>query len=193
MIRRLLDNRWLLLLCGVFELFIAVLYFAMQSTGGPLTFHAWNVAVIFLGKFTLAAGVCMIAAATWMFSKNKSWLLALNGLALSALGIIYVFLTRYRISFRVIALLIAVMAISFGAYELGRGLRHKWLHTAVAVLSFGFALAFLLLGFGGIKIEPGAHTDLLWLGFYFAFSAVCVLGLAPRPNRTPAPFDYRHA
>jgi hypothetical protein len=47
------------------------------------------------------------------------------------------------------------------------------------VSSFGFALVFLLLG-RWIKLGPGSHTDLLWLGLYFGFSAVCMLGLALR-------------
>jgi hypothetical protein len=38
-------------------------------------------------------------------------------------------------------------------------------------------LAFLALGFGRIKIEPGSHR-LLWLGSYFGFTAVCMLALA---------------
>jgi hypothetical protein len=47
-------------------------------------------------------------------------------------------------------------------------------------VSFGFALAFLALGFRWIAIEPGSHADLLWLGSYFGFGAICMLGLALR-------------
>jgi hypothetical protein len=60
-------------------------------------------------------------------------------------------------------------------------------------VSLGFALAFVALGFGAIKIEPGSHTELLWLGAYFAFSAVCMLGFALRWNGTRETVNYRQA
>jgi hypothetical protein len=41
-------------------------------------------------------------------------------------------------------------------------------------------LAFFALGFRWIKLGPGSHADLLWLGSYFGFSAICMLWLALR-------------
>jgi hypothetical protein len=55
-----------------------------------------------------------------------------------------------------------------------------WLLGLAGAASIGFALAFLALAFGWIKIEPGSQPDLLWLGSYFGFSAICMLGLVPR-------------
>ena len=50
------------------------------------------------------------------------------------------------------------------------------------VASVGFAVAFLALGLRWITVEPGSRSDLLWLGSYFGFSAICMLGLGLRLN-----------
>lgn len=184
-----LTKNWLLLACvAFFYAIISVIYLIMQDTNGPLTFHSWNGAVAFLGKLTLVAGGCAIAAAVWRSARGKCWLLVLNGLALGALGVIEFGFTRYRISFLTVAFLIMLMAMSIGILELviARTLRRQhhvvdgWFLAFAAVASFGFAVAFFILGFGWIKIQPGSHPDLLWLRYYFAFNAICMLALALR-------------
>jgi uncharacterized membrane protein HdeD (DUF308 family) len=190
MIQTLIKNWWLLALCGVLEAMIAVIYLIMQETTGPLTFQGWNGMIVFLGELTLAAGACTIAAAIWRSTKGKSWLLVLNGLALGALGLIYYRLVRFGISFLTIALLIVLMAISMGILQFvtARTLRRQrhiadgWFLGFAGVASVGFALAFFALGFRWIKLGPGSHADLLWLGSYFGFSAICMLGLGLRLN-----------
>jgi uncharacterized membrane protein HdeD (DUF308 family) len=167
---------------------ISVIYVVMQETDGPPTSHSWNGTVVFAGKLALAAGACTIAAGIWRSATGKGWLLALNGLALGALGVIQYGLTRFRISFLTVALLIILMAMSAGILELvvARTLRRQrhaadaWFLALAGVASFGFAAAFLALGLRWITIEPGSHSDLLWLGAYFGFSAICMLGLALR-------------
>jgi uncharacterized membrane protein HdeD (DUF308 family) len=191
LIQTLIKNWWLLALCGFLEAIISVIYLIMQDTDGPLTFHAWNGTIVFLGELALAAGACTIAAGIWRPAKAKCWPLVLNGLALSALGLIYYKLFHYRISFRTVALLIIVMAMSIGILELVtvRNLRRQrqvadgWFLGLAGVASVGFALAFLALGFRWIKLAPWSHSDLLWLGYYFGFSAICMLGLALRLHR----------
>jgi uncharacterized membrane protein HdeD (DUF308 family) len=188
MIQTLTKNWRLLALCGVLEAIISAIYFIMQDADGPLTFQARNGAVLFLGQLALAAGACTIAAGLWRSTKGKCWLLVLNGLALGALGLIFYKLTHYRISFLTVALLIVLMAMSMGIHELvtARTLRRRrhfadgWFLALAGVASVGFALAFFALGFRWMKIEPGSHSDLLWLGSYFGFSAICMLGLALR-------------
>ena len=187
MVQTLITNWWLLALCGVLDAIMSVIYFIMQETDGPLTFHSWSGAVVFLGEVALAAGACTIAAGIWRSTKGKCWLLVLNGLALGAFGLIH-FFVRFRISFLTFALLIILMAMSIGILELviARTLRRPrhvadgWFLALAGVVSVGFALAFFALGFRWIKIEPGSHADLLWLGSYFGFSAICMLGLALR-------------
>jgi hypothetical protein len=79
-----------------------------------------------------------------------------------------------------------LMAISIGILELrtARELRRQrhvaddWFLGLTGVASVGFALAFTALGFRWIEIEPGSHADLLWLGSYFGFSAISMLGLS---------------
>src|SRR5260370_15369454 len=105
MLQTLTKNWWLLALCGVLDAIISVIYLIMQDTDGPVTFHAWNSTIVFLGKLALAAGVCTIAAGILRSAKGKCWLLVLNGLALAALGLIQFAFTRFRISLLTIALL----------------------------------------------------------------------------------------
>ena len=135
----------------------------------------------------------------WRSVKGECWLLALNGLALSALGVIYHLASGFRISFLTVALLLVVMAISLGILDwtTARTLRSQrrvadeWLLGVAGLASVGFALAFFALGFRWIKVEPGSHSDLLWLGAYFGFSAICMMGLSLRlrglsPPQSPA-------
>ena len=110
----------------------------------------------------------------------------LNGLALSALGLICLFWTG-RLAFRTVALLFVVMALSIGILELATALtlrRHvanEWFLGLAGAASVGFALAFLALAFRWIK--PEQPTSLfLWMSSYFGFSAVCMMGFALRLN-----------
>ena len=204
MIQTLGKNWWLLALCGVLEAIISVIYLVMQDTNGPVAFHGWNGTVVFLGKLALAAGICAIAAGIWRSAEGICWLLVLNGLALGALGLIQYGFVRYRISILTVALLIVLMATSAGGLELvaARSLRRRlrgadgWLLGLAAAASAGFVVAFLGLGFRWISLAPGSHLDLLWLGAYFGFSAVCMLGLALRLHRLgpqSGPWQTYHA
>ena len=190
MIQTVIKNWWLLALCGVLYAIISVIYLIMRDTDGSLAFRAYAAesTVVFLGKLALAAGACTIAAGIWRSAKGKCWLLVLHGFALCALGLICYQLTHYPISFRTIALLFVVMGLSIGLFELviARSLRRQhqrtdeWFLGLVSAVSVGFALAFLALAFRWIKLDPGSHADFLWIGSYFGFSAICMLGLAPR-------------
>jgi uncharacterized membrane protein HdeD (DUF308 family) len=186
LIETLTRNWRLLAFGGVLNAIISVIYFIMRDTDGPLAFHSWNRTIAFLGKLALAAGICTIVAAVWRSSKGKCWLLVLNGLALAALGFVQYALTRFPISFLTIAILVVLMAMSLGLFELdvARTLRDQhriaagWFSDIAGVASVGLAVGFLALGFRWIRIEPGSHTDLLWLGSFFALSALCMLSLA---------------
>ncbi len=190
MIQTLTRNWWLLVLCGVLDAIASAIYLIMQNQGGPLTFHAWRGPILLLGMLILAAGACTIAAGVWRSAKGKCWLLVPNGLALIALALIYEFLVRYRVSFLTVALLIILMAVSAGLLEVATAVyllrrRHVadgWLLALAGVVSVGFAMGFLALGLRWIVVEPGLRTDLLWLGSYFGFSAICMLGLGLRLN-----------
>lgn len=194
-----MKTRLLLALCGVLDAVISVIYLVMRGADGPLTFHSWNGAVTLLGELAMAAAACTIAAGSWRSTNGRSWLLVLNGLALGALGLIQYALVRYPISFLTIALLIMVMATSLGGFELAiaKTLRRRgdradgWFLTAAGVASAGFALAFLALGLRWIPIEPGSHLDLLWLGAFFGFSAICMVGLALRLHGELPPAGHR--
>lgn len=195
MIQTLTKNWWLLALCGILNAAASALYFIMQNQNGPLTLHAWRGTILLLGALMLAAGACTIAAGLWRSAKGKCWLLVLNGLALIALALIYEFLVRYRVSFLTVALLIILMAVSAGILEVATALgllrrRHVadgWLLGIVGMASAGFAVVFLALGLRWITVEPGSRLDLLWLGAYFGFSAICMLGLGLRLNGLRGP------
>ncbi|HEX4771823.1 MAG TPA: hypothetical protein VH351_13380 [Bryobacteraceae bacterium] len=185
MVRILSGNWWLLALCGVFDVLISVIYFGHAGRG----FH-WPSSVRLLGELTIACGVCMIAAGVWNSRNRSSWLLALCGLACSALGLIFTF-WRGPLGFRTIALLVVVMAASIGSYELSAGQllrRHhvtdEWFSMAAGVISVGFAVAFLAFIFGWIRLEPQSPGQTLrWLGSFFGFCAICMFGL-PWVQRT---------
>jgi uncharacterized membrane protein HdeD (DUF308 family) len=192
LIQRLINGWWLLALCGVLDAIISVIYLVRQDTDGPLAFHTWHNTVAFVGKLTLAAGACTIAAALWNSRKGRSWFLLLNGVACSALGAILAFWTG-PLAFRTVGLLIVVMAMSIGIYELAtarnvRRLADEWLIGAAGVASVGFAVAFLAFVFRWIKLQPGSPAQSLhWLGSYFAFSAICMLMLTVRLHRPGIP------
>lgn len=187
MIQTLTRNRWLLALCCAFQGAIAVLYFLMYETDGPLTFHSWHNVIAWEGRLALAAAACAIAAGM-LGSGGKCWLLVANGVAMAALGLIQVAFVRYPIHFLTIAALVVLMAISLGILErlLAQAMRRER-HMAdgrildlAAVASVVFALGFLALGLGWLRMGPGSHPDLLWLGSYFGFSAICMLELSLR-------------
>jgi len=189
MIHTLIKNWWLLALCGVLDAIYSAVNLLMQDPDGSLTLrkYALKSTVVVLGELALAAGACTIAAGMWRSAKGKSWLLALNGLALSALGLIFTFWTG-PLAFRTIALLLVVMAMSFGIFELviARALRRQrhvadeWFLGLAGAASVGFASAFLAFAFRWIKLDPRPVADFLWFGSYFGFSAFCMLGLALR-------------
>lgn len=184
MIQTLLKHWWLLALCGVLNAMISVIYLSHTTHGfahGP---------VALLGYLTLAVGACTTAAGIWNLREAKSWLLVLNGLACLRLGVILTFWTHRPVAFRTIALLIVVMALSIGIYQfatvltLRRHLADEWLVGAAGVISVGFAFAFFAFVLGWMSLIPGSPgQSLYWLGYYFGFSAICILGMAVRPER----------
>jgi uncharacterized membrane protein HdeD (DUF308 family) len=186
MMQTLMKNWWLLALCALLDAMYAVLNFFMQRPDGSLMLREFvqRGTVVQMGMLALAAGACTIAAGIWSSSTGRSWLLVLNGLACSTLGMILTF-WKGPLAFRTVALLIVVMAISIGVYELASArtwrphLANEWLFGAAGAGSVGFALAFLAFVFRWIPLDPGSPAQTLhWLGAYFGFTAVCMLGLA---------------
>lgn len=189
MIQTTIKTWWLLAVCGVFDALYSAMNFFVQRPDGSLTLRTFvdnRGTLVNMGMLALGAGACMIAAGIWTARSPGSWLLVLNGLACSALGSILAFWTG-PLAFRTVALLIVLMAMSIGIYELAtaRMLRHhladEWLLGVGGAASVGFALAFLAFVFRWIKLEPASPAQTLhWMGSYFGFSAVCMLGLALR-------------
>jgi uncharacterized membrane protein HdeD (DUF308 family) len=189
MFQTLTKNWWLLALCGVLDAMMSAIYVIMYDSGpdGPLTLRRWNGTVVFLSELALAAGACTIAAGIWKSAQGKSWILMLNGLALSAYGMLPL-VWRGPLSFDVFALLVVVMAMTLGLLALAtaRYMRQhvadEWLFGAAGAASVGFALAFLALVSRWIQLErrPFHASAFLWLCLYFGFSAICMLGMALR-------------
>lgn len=186
MIQTLSRNRWLLALCGAFDGAIALLYFLIYQTAGPLTFHSWHGAITWAGRFGLAAGACAIVGG--MLGRGKCWLLVANGVALVALGLIQLAFVRYPIRFLAVAVLVILMAVSLGILDwvLAQAMRRDrrvadgWILDVAAAVSLAFAFAFLALGLGWLPIRPEYHPEFFWLGAFFAFSGICMLGLSLR-------------
>jgi uncharacterized membrane protein HdeD (DUF308 family) len=188
--RTLIRNSWLLAVCGIlYAMFSFVMLFWLSPDGLPIlrSFVTPRGMVPLLGILALAAGACTIAAALWSSSTSTSWFLALNGLACIALGLSISLGATRPVGFRTVALLVAVMAASFGVHELAiaRALRGhligKWLLAAAGVVSVGFAGVFLGFAMGWIRLDPSpSGQTFYWLGSYFAFTALCLLALALR-------------
>ena len=185
---RWLLARWLLASCGVLAAGISSIYLVMYLTGpnGPVTFHRWNDLIWLLNRLALAGGACAIAAG--LLAKRTSWLLVVNGVALSAYGLSP--LIWRRLSLDYFALLIVAMAMTIAILALAiaqRDVVGEWFFSLAGAGSISFALAFVALMSGWVHLEQRAfHPSVfLWICFYFGFSAICMLGLAVRADGNP--------
>jgi uncharacterized membrane protein HdeD (DUF308 family) len=180
MIKTLIKNWWLLALRGVLAALFSLMAFLMVSSAATFTLRefATKGMTVFLGLLALAAGVCTIVAGVWSLRAGKSWLLAVDGLCVSAAGVVLVW--SDRIVFSAVAFALVALAIMIGIVELGaaRSLRRhvsdEWFLVYAGSASLAFGFAFLVIRPGG------AGSILIWLGLYAGFSAVCMLGLALR-------------
>jgi uncharacterized membrane protein HdeD (DUF308 family) len=173
---------WLLLLCGILEVVYCGMNFFMLRPDGTLavrTFVSRRSTIVDMGILALGAGLCVIAAAIWNSRKISAWLLALNGIALSVLGLIFMFWTG-PLSYRTIALLFTAMAISAGVYELAIARTARWPWIAAGIVSFAFAVAFLSFASRWIELANSPKATFIWMGSYFAFSAICMFILSAK-------------
>ena len=185
-------NRLLLAMCAILDAIIAGIYFLMYDTGpdGPLPVHEWYGAAMLLSRIALAAGVCSIAAGLWPSAKGRSSLQILNGVALSAYGVIPL-VWKGPLAFDRLALLLIAMAAAIGILALAiarasrRSVADTWFFGLAGAGSLGFAVAFLALVNRWIQLErrPFHPSVFLWLCAYFGFTAICMVGLARRPHR----------
>ncbi len=194
MFQTLMKRWWLLALSGVLYAMYSVMNLFMQRPDGSVALRTTvdvSGTLVHMGELALAAGVCTIAAGIWSSANRRSWFLVLNGLACSALGVVFTFWATRRIAFRTIALLIVLMALSIAMYELATArtlrphLADKWLLDAAGVVAVGFALAFLALAFRQMNVERSPVVDFLWFGSYFGFSAICMLANSATVYDTP--------
>lgn len=180
---------WLLALAGVFNAAFAFANLVMAGQDGFLGFQRfgpspWDMALL-MSWVALAAGVCTIAAAIAGWRKSRSWMLALNGLAFTAFGMLpFLLRTDRSISFRWISLLFVTMALTLGVFAL-QNLPKGWLQGLAPVVAVASAGVFLALGFRWIRLVL-PYTFFVWMAAYFAFSALCLVTLALRQKSQPA-------
>lgn len=189
MTRTSISSWWLLVICAVlYALFAITIVFVAGFDGSPALralMHHRNT-ITQMGMLALVAGICTIAAGAWNIRKSNSWLLVLNGIACTAFGAIVGLGAGRSVTFRSIASLIVVMAVSIGIYEFAvartsRGhLTEQWLLGIAGVISVGFAMVFLAFVLRWLKLYPHSAQTFRWIGSYFGFSALCMLGLALR-------------
>ncbi len=76
----LVKNWWLLALCGVLDAAYAVTNLLTLGPDGSPAFRRFlaPATLRYMSAFSLAAGVCTIAAGVWISGRGKSWPLALN-------------------------------------------------------------------------------------------------------------------
>jgi hypothetical protein len=179
---------WLLALCGIIDAMYAAMNLLMMNPDRSLSLRrfalpdqVWDMSVL-----ALLAGACAIAAGLWNSGRGNSWLLSLHGVALGAFGLIGVSpLVRGPLSFRPISLLFLLMAVSLGAFALRTartpqsGVPDRWFLTVSGTVSLGFALSFIAVGFGWLRLGP-PHSFWIWMGSYFGLCAIYMLYLALR-------------
>lgn len=186
-------NSWLLALCGVVEALLAVLTFSMVNHGSLISrFYSPKDLISSMCILAITAGVCAVAGGSWSSTKSRSWLLVLHGLALSAYGLIPALRKGPLMLRPFFILLLVLMAMSTGIFALTTvlGLRDhvpdKWFLSVAGAASVGFALVFFACDFRWITLDrPDAFF--LLMTSYFAFSAICMWGLALRLNHLQAP------
>lgn len=171
----------LLAICGLLNAALCAACSIMQAPDGSL---AWRHAAVrgtaeLLGQLALATGVCTLAASVWRSGRRVDWPLMGNGLALGSLGLVLLGVAGAAVSFRTIAGLVVVMALSLGALFLTaasasrRNRLEMWVWGLASAGAVAYAAAFLWM-----KPVPGTHSEILWIGSFFGFQAACLLGLA---------------
>ncbi len=183
MIQTLVRNWGLLVLCAVLEALLSANYLVMQERDGhwALRSYALPGTVTFLGQLALAAGFLALGASLWRSVRGRCWPLLINGLALGAMGLLFLGAFGPRVSFRSIAGLLVVMAASLcllavsTVRALGHRTRNRWIAGTAGLLAFAFALVFAWM-----QPQPGTHSEILWIGAYLGFQSLCLLGLALR-------------
>lgn len=188
---------WLLALCGVFDAMFSLMILFAWSFDGSLALSAYidsRSTIALMGMLALAAGICALAAGSWNVRRGSSWLLIVNGFACATLGVMVTLGASRPVTFRSIALVVAVMAASLGAYEgmaarkLRARLSEEWLAGVAAAIAIAFAAAFLGFALRWIRLDPSPSAQTFnWLGSYFGFSAICMLALAIRQFMQPGP------
>jgi len=190
MIQTLTKNWWLLALCGVLDAILALMNLSMRNPDRSLSWGMFGLqnTAMDMCRLAVLAGALTIVAGVWRSRNGSAWFLVLNGLALGAYGLLPL-VWRGPLGFRLFAGLIAVMAVSLGILELAisrtlRRVTDKWFPGVAGAGSVGFALGFLALALGWIKLESGPPWQgFLWLAAYFGFSALSKLGPALRLHR----------
>jgi hypothetical protein len=169
---------WLLALAAACEAVYAVTNLLVLNPDGSFAIRTGfdlKSTVERMGLLAIAAGACTITAAIWSGRNRGTSLVAVNGAALCTLGLILRF-WRGPLAFRTVALLLIVMALSLGGAAVLASPHRSVVRAASAVL-IGFALAFLVLGFGWVR--PAAPEWLnVWMGAFFGFSALCLAAFA---------------
>lgn len=169
---------------------IVLLVLSPDSPHGLRIFVPNRSTVEQLGLLALAAGICTIAGAVASWGRSRSWILGLNGVACSVLGLMMILSATRPLAFRTIALIIVAGAVTMGMYVLATARTSSaqragsWLLAAAGVVAVGFAGAFLGFALRWIPLEPSPSARTFhWLGSFFGFSAICMLGLALRGLR----------
>jgi uncharacterized membrane protein HdeD (DUF308 family) len=180
MIKTLINNWWLFALRSVLAAVFSIMAFMMQSSAGSFTLRefATKGMVAFLGILALAAGLCTIGGGIWRSRDQKSWLVVLDGVGVSAAGLVLIVSNSIAIGTVMHLLAFLAMAIGFAQVAAARMLRRhipdEWFLVLAGVASAGCGFALLVISLD----QPGSIFG--WLGGYSAFSAVCMMGLALR-------------
>src|SRR5262245_42701849 len=111
MIRTLINNWWLFALRSGLAAAFSTMAFMMQASAKSFTLRefATKGMVVFLGILAMAAGVCTIGAGVSRSKANRSWIVVLDGVGVSAAGLVLI--VSKSIAFGTVMHLLALLAI----------------------------------------------------------------------------------
>ena len=180
MVKVLAENWWFLFIRGLLALAFAMVGFSARTLMGSLFLQPLALASVelFFTVFAVSAGLVTIAAALRGFAKDQWHFLLLDGLVITAIGILLLLVPV--IVFSTLVRCLAAWAIALGAVELmaafhlRRHIADEWLLAAsgTGTLLFGVLLF--------IARPTSTQTLLDWLSGFALFSSAVMIALSLR-------------
>jgi uncharacterized membrane protein HdeD (DUF308 family) len=194
MIEILAKNWWFLAARGVFAVCFGLSVFSLREWSHASFFSAiaFTTIGILFAIFAFVAGILTLIAALRGSGEGKhAWVLALDGMATLALGILIFVLPA--LSFLVLLRMMAIWAVIVGichlsvATHLRRHIADEWLLALAGIFSALFGVLLLTMW------PRSALSLFYWMSSYAIFSGLVMLALSLRLRSFPHDKFVAHA